>query len=126
MLTIDELAAREDDLRRRAGELPDEARRSFYARLEKECRDPDTYAVLNYLFITGLHHFYLREYGRGALNLGLFVLGIALLLGGTTWLGLLIIVSTTLVELPALFRSQAITREYNIRLMERLLGEAGS
>ena len=40
-------------------ELTDEQRKEYYDRFRREVRDPDTYAVLNYFFLAGLHHMYL-------------------------------------------------------------------
>ncbi len=118
------LEEREEALRDRVRGLPEEGRRVYFRRLQQQVRDPDTYAVLNYLAPTGLHHFYLGRWGRGALNLGVFTLGFVLLLAGLPAAGGLVILAVLAVELPQLFRSQTIVAEHNLALQERLLQEA--
>jgi TM2 domain-containing membrane protein YozV len=121
MLKQNEVDAREEELRLQVRELPDEKRKTFYERAEKELKDPDTFAVLNYLFIAGLHHFYLGRWLRGLINLVVFSAGVYLI-----WLeqwsnGLIIIGIITLLELYALFRSQIIVKHYNNRISADIL-----
>jgi TM2 domain-containing membrane protein YozV len=121
MLKQGEVDAREEELRLQVRELPDEKRKTFYGRAEKELKDPDTFAVLNYLFIAGLHHFYLGRWLRGLINLVVFSAGVYLI-----WLeqwsnGLIIIGIITLLEFYALFRSQIIVKHYNNRISADIL-----
>ena len=121
MLKQGEVDAREEELRLAVRELPDEKRKAFYERAEKELKDPDTFAVLNYLFIAGLHHFYLGRWLRGLINLLVFGAGVYLI-----WLeqwrnGLIIIGIITLLEFYALFRSQIIVKHYNNRISADIL-----
>lgn len=117
------LEAREETLRDRLRELPGQKRETFYRRFNEELADPDTYAALNYLFPAGLHHFYLRRWQRGALNLGVFLTGIALMaIGQVSW-GALVVGAIVLWELPQLFRAQTLVAEYNLALQERLYRE---
>lgn len=121
MLKQNEVDAREEELRLQVRELPDEKRKTFYERAEKELKDPDTFAVLNYLFIAGLHHFYLGRWLRGLINLVVFSAGLYLI-----WLeqwsnGLVIIGIITLLEFYALFRSQIIVKHYNNRIAADIL-----
>ena len=121
MLKQDEIDAREEELRLAVRELPDGQRKAFYERAEKELKDPDTFAVLNYLFIAGLHHFYLGRWLRGLINLLVFGAGVYLI-----WLeqwrnGLIIIGIITLLEFYALFRSQIIVKHYNNRISADIL-----
>lgn len=76
MLDRDSVEAEEEQLREAAAALPDEQRRGFYREVKRELKDPDTYAVLNWFFLVGLHHFYLRRWGRGLLDIGLVIAGI--------------------------------------------------
>lgn len=121
MLNTAEVHAREEALRQRVRELPDELRKQYYEKAERRIRDPDTYAVLNYLFIAGLHHFYLKRWFRGLLNLSVFCAGVALMIIGMWPFGLALIAAITLLEIYALFRSQIIVRAYNNAVMETLL-----
>ena len=116
---------REDQLRNRIAELPAEQRRVFHGRMARRLKDPDNYAVLNYLFVAGLHHFYLRRWFRGAVNLAVFLVGLACLLTGQWRWGLGLLLLITLIELPALFCSQRIVLRYNNDLAESQLAETG-
>ncbi len=123
MLDREEIAAETEALRREVRELPDEQRKRFHHHFGKSARDPDTYAVLNYLFIAGLHHFYLGKWFRGLLNLAVFGGGVALMVVGLTMPGLAIIGVITAVEFYALFRAQAIVLDHNNQLMRELIEE---
>ena len=115
------IAAEEERLRLAVRELSDSARNQFYTQLEHQVKDPDTYAVLNYLFISGLHHFYLGNWWRGLINLAVFVAAIVLMFTNNLWLGIILLLTITVAELYALFHSQLIVREHNNRLMQQLL-----
>lgn len=114
---------REESIRTRVTQLSAHHQREYYHSFSKSLKDPDTYAVLNYLFLGGLHHFYLRRWVRGGVNLALFVAGVAMLLQGHGYLGLGLILLVTLVELPALFFAQNIVAKYNNDLSESLLAD---
>ncbi|MDX1391363.1 MAG: TM2 domain-containing protein, partial [Rheinheimera sp.] len=101
-------------------------RQAFYQQLSRELRDPDTYATLNWCFLAGLHHFYLRQWARGAVNLAVFIAGVILLFSVASWLGLVLIVAISVVELWALFRAQIIIQNWNNQIMRRLLAHYGS
>ena len=120
-MKLDDVKAREEALRIRVRALEGEARKSFYREFNRRLKDPDTYAVLNYLFITGLHHFYLGKWLRGAVNILVLFAGIMLMLVGLIWTGVLVIVVITLLEFRELFQSEAIVTDYNNQLMEELL-----
>ncbi|RJE76963.1 hypothetical protein BGP78_01570 [Pseudoalteromonas sp. MSK9-3] len=116
------LRAREDALRQSVSELPEDARKQYY-QLELELiKDPDTYAVLNYFFAAGLHHFYLGKTLRGMINLVLMLIGLATL----SSIGIFVILLVIVIELPQLFRSQKIITEHNITVMEDVINELKS
>lgn len=121
MLKQSEVDAREEELRLAVRELPDEQHKTFYERAEKELKDPDTFAVLNYLFIAGLHHFYLGRWLRGLVNLAVFSAGIYLIWQDQWRNGLIVIGTVTLLEFYALFRSQIIVKHYNNRIAADIL-----
>ncbi len=123
MLDSDEIAAETEALRQQVRTLPDDQRQRFHRHFGKAVRDPDTYAVLNYLFIAGLHHFYLGKWFRGLMNLAVFGAGIALMVIGLTVPGLVVIGAISALELYALFRAQLIVLDHNNRLMRELLEE---
>ena len=113
MLNQAEVDAREEELRLAIRDLPDEKRKAFYERAEHELKDPDTFAVLNYLFIAGLHHFYLGRWLRGLINLAVFGGSIYLMVLGQWKNGFILFGIITVLELYALFRSQIIVKNFN-------------
>jgi len=121
MLKQSDLDAEEERLKARVRELPDEQRRDFYRALSPRLKDPDTYAVLNWFFLAGLHHFYLQRWLRGFINLAVFVTGLVLLFHARFGLGLALIALIIGVELWALFRAQCIVQDWNNALYRRLL-----
>lgn len=123
MLDRQRVEEEEEALRRLVSQLDDAARAAYYKRLEKRICDPDTYATLNFLFITGLHHFYLKRWLRGTLSLAGFFAGVILILAGQWVIGVLLIAAISLLELYELFRSQAIVQDYNNKVMRAALEE---
>lgn len=123
MLEAASVSAEEENLRQQIRQLSEAERSRFYTAFESRVKDPDTYAVLNYLFITGLHHFYLNKWSRGLINFALFIIAILLMLGSQVWLGLAVLVAVSLTEFYALFRSQVIIQDHNNRLMRQILSE---
>lgn len=111
----------EERLRERLAALPDERRKAVYRELQKQLKDPDTYATLNWFFLGGLHHFYLRRWGRGLIDLGVVLLGLALLFTPLFVLGLLCWLGVAIWELANLFRSQIIVQDWNNQLTATLL-----
>jgi hypothetical protein len=109
----EQVEAREEQLRQQVNALPDEQRKMFYQEQAKQLKDPDTYASLNYLFLGGIHHFYLGKYKLFALELSLLFIAIIGFIMGNNTLGISILVLLTLFELPQLFFSQKIVRQYN-------------
>ena len=125
MQSQEEVNKEENNLRNEIQKLSDENKKIFYSKIEKEIKDPDTYAVLNWLFIAGLHHFYLKKYLKGSINLSVFLLGSTLsFFDDTTFgIGIGMLVSLFIVELFQLFKSQLILQDYNNMVTKRLLGE---
>lgn len=114
----DEIDKEEESIRKLVRELPDEKRSRFFSISEKKLKDPDTYATLNYIFIAGLHHFYLGKLGRGISNILIFWIGVALLFSEHLSLGVGILIAITVFELYELFRSQTIVQDYNNKIMK--------
>ncbi len=125
MLDQRTLEAEDDRLRAAAAGLPDNERAAFHREARRRLRDPDTYAVLNWFFMVGLHHFYLGRHGRGLLDIGLVAAGIGLVIGGQILFGLAAIMVVFILELLALFRSQVIVQAWNNRIQRQLLREYG-
>ena len=116
---MDELKQEEDAIRKEITALPDAKRKEYYRLEDKRIKDPDTYAVLNYFFLAGLHHFYLGNELKGILNAMAMLIGI-LLFGMFGWVLILIVL---IIELPQLFRSQTIVQAHNNKVMRETLNE---
>ena len=110
-------------LRERINTLQDSDRKAYYNRFKHELKDPDTYAVLNYFFLAGLHHMYLGKFFRGSLNLLTFLSGLGLAISGYLATGVVLIVFILLTELMALFRSEVIVNHHNNELSESILAK---
>jgi len=111
----------EEVLRLKVRQLDDAQRVKFYARVKPRLRDPDTYAALNWFFITGLHHFYLGRWVWGGVDLLALAIGIGLMVGGFMMGGFAVIVALSLVELWALFRAQLIVQHWNNQIYQDAL-----
>jgi len=121
-ITTQQLRDEEEALRDDIRALNDEQRKEYY-RLERQAiKDPDTYAVLNYFFLGGLHHFYLGKFARGLFNLVITVLGLIFLFV-LPLLGFALIIFVFLIELPKLIRAQRIIHQYNNDLMRHTIAK---
>jgi TM2 domain-containing membrane protein YozV len=120
VLSKEIVQGKEESIRQLVRELPETTRAAFYRETEKKLKDPDTYATLNYLFIAGLHHFYLGKWARGVINISVFVFGIILAFISSPRYGIAVIIAIAIFELYALFRSQIIVQDYNNRIMEEI------
>ncbi len=130
MLTLEELEAAEAAQREELDALSDGERLAYFEKAEKAFKDPDTYATLAYIFISGLHHFYLKRWRRGLLDLGLNAVGVALVIAGVgyeSWAlglaGVALWVGVSVMELGFLFRCQRVVREYNLQRQREILDE---
>jgi TM2 domain-containing membrane protein YozV len=112
-LNREEIRQDEEKLRATVRDLPDEDRARYHREFQRRYRDPDTFAVLNWFFMAGLHHFYLGRVLRGAVNLLLMTTGLVSL-AVLPPLGILLIAAVVVIELPALFRSQVIVADHNV------------
>ena len=113
----------EERIRQLVRELPDDKKSLFFQQTEKNLKDPDTYATLNFLFIAGLHHFYLGNWIRGLINISIFFTGVIFLFTGLAALGILILIAISAIELKALFKAQLIVQDYNNNIMETIYRE---
>lgn len=124
MQNQEEIEKEENNLRNKIQELSDDNKKIFYLKIEKEIKDPDTYAVLNWLFIAGIHHFYLKKWLNGTINIVVFSIGMLLLFADNDiffGIGIGMLLSLFIVELIQLFKSQLIIQYYNNQVTKRLL-----
>lgn len=122
-LNTEEVDNKEESLRLRVSLLEGDKRKSYYTRMENEIKDPDTYAVLNWIFLAGLHHFYIGKYIRGAGNLLGFALGVTFLFSSEPVIGAVIIGLILIFELYELFFSQSLIKQYNNEISEKILSD---
>ncbi len=111
---------KEEHIRQLVRVLPDHKRLKFFKETEKKLKDADTYAALNFIFIAGLHHFYLGKWVRGLINIIIFFAGVVMLFTGLIAIGIFMLIAITIVELYALFRAQLIVQDYNNIIMEAI------
>ena len=120
-LNQNEVDEEEETLRRSVRELSETQRLAFFKDLKPKLRDPDTYAVFNWFFITGIHHFYLGRWLAGITDIALFILGVVFIIQGEFILGGCILTGILIVETYALFRSQIIVQSWNNKVYAETL-----
>lgn len=123
MLSRDDVDRQEELLRNKLADLPDEKRKGYYKTVKGKIKDPDTYAVCNYLFVVGLHHFYLGNWRRGCIDLGIFLAGLIFFMFGEFIIGLVLMLIVLAIEFYALCRSQIIVQDFNNKIMQQILDE---
>lgn len=121
MLNQEDVDINEEMLNEQVRTLNDEQRKHFYDLAKKAYKDPDTYAALNWFFVAGLHHFYLKKWLMGLIDLSFFTVGVILIFTRHAMLGISFIVIISLVELWALFRSQIIIQDWNTQIQWKIL-----
>ena len=123
MKSIEAVQEDEERIRKLVHELPDDKRLIFFKQIEKDLKDPDTYATLNFLFIAGLHHFYLGKWVRGLINIIIFLIGVFFVFAGFVGMGIFILIAISAIELKALFKAQLIVQDYNNEVMKMIYRE---
>lgn len=121
MLKQAEVDAEEERLRARARALPEAERAAFHREAARALRDPDTYAVLNWFLLVGLHHFYLGRWWRGAVDVVAVVAAIGLAFAGEPAPAGALVLAVVAAELWALFRAQIIVQAWNNQRLRSLL-----
>jgi hypothetical protein len=125
MFSEKELNLEETELRDRVRNLP-YAQRIQYDELERhQLKNPAIYLKLNWLFPSGTHHFYLRRWLRGGLNLSLSLAALYLIIKfNNPVYGVLVLLAMFIVEIPQLLNARHLVHAYNIRVMRRCLKRA--
>ncbi|GAD78414.1 hypothetical protein [Vibrio ezurae] len=113
--SLEKLEHKEEQLRLLVAKLSDSRRKSYFQRQSKQLKDPDTYACLNWFFLFGIHHCYLKRYGLFLAELLGSIFALLGFLLGETW-GIWFFIALFLFELPQLFFSQRIARNYNYKV----------
>src|SRR5699024_7734368 len=93
MFSEKELNLEQSDMRQQIAALSS-SQQEHYHRLEATAlKNTTTYAMLNWLFPLGAHHFYLRRWLRGTINLALTLIALYLLVtqDARTYAGILLL-----------------------------------
>jgi len=115
----------ENELREQIRALPGPVRRRYLELESRSLKRTDRYRLLNLLFFTGVHHFYLRRWIRGLLNLLAFLAGISLVANDDLALyGVLLLVALLIVEIPQMLNARHLVHNCNNRIMQKCLTRA--
>lgn len=106
-MSSEQLRDEEEALRKQIRELTPEQRKEYFRLEGEQIKDPDTYAVLNWFVMAGLHHFYLGKTERGVINLCVMLFGLVLL-PFFPIIGIIVLLGIVIVELPQLFRKSVV------------------
>ncbi|MES3008765.1 MAG: TM2 domain-containing protein [Pseudomonadota bacterium] len=122
MFSEKELNLEETELREQVSLLTP-AQHEKYLQMERSLRKhPSTYAALNCFFLLGLHHFYLRRWPRGILDLLLSSIALyALFVAGSPAYGGALLLAVAIIEVPQLLNYEHLVHSYNNQMMRRCL-----
>jgi TM2 domain-containing membrane protein YozV len=127
MFSEKELNLEETELRERVRMLSPPERTRYNELEQRLLKDPAVYLKLNVLFFTGAHHFYLRRWFRGVLNLVMTLAAVYLLVSPRDpWFGVLLLLAVIIIEIPQLMNARHLVHAYNNRMMHRCLRRAGT
>lgn len=122
MFTEKVLNLEEQELREQIRALS-EAQRARYHDMEiQQLKHPGTYLRLNMASPLGLHHFYLRRWGRGLFNLTLTLLALAMIVSDfLAAYGVMLLLAVILVDIPQLLQARLLVHSYNNHVMAQCL-----
>jgi|SRR5690606_26472900 len=125
MFSEKELNLEESDLRQQIAGLDAPAQERYHQLAAASLKSPATYALLNWLFLLGVHHFYLHRWLRGLSNLTLTAVALYLLItqDARTYAGILLL-AVAIIEVPQLLNYEHIVHAFNIRAMRTCLKRA--
>ncbi|MDO8271459.1 MAG: TM2 domain-containing protein [Gammaproteobacteria bacterium] len=122
MFSEKELNLEETELREQVSLLTP-AQHEIYLQMEQSLlKHPGTYATLNWFFLLGLHHFYLRRWPRGIIDL--LLSSIALYVLFTTdspAYGGALLLAVAIIEVPQLLNYEHLVHSHNNQMMRRCL-----
>lgn len=122
MFSEKELNLEETELREQVSLLTP-GQREKYLQMEQSLRKhPGTYAALNWFFLLGLHHFYLRRWPRGILDLLLSSIAVYVLLNtDSAAYGGALLLAVAIIEVPQLLNYEHLVHSHNNQMMRRCL-----
>lgn len=122
MFTEKALNLDEQELREQIRSLNDEQRTRYHDMELQQLKHPGTYLRLNMACPLGLHHFYLRRWGRGLLNLTMTLLGLALIVSDfLAAYGIMLLLAVILIDIRQLLQARLLVHSYNNRVMAQCL-----
>ncbi len=124
-MSIDNIQNEDDLIRQKIAQLSPELRKAYYTQESERLKDPDTYAVLCYGLMCGIHHLYLHKYTSALIDVMLLVACIIVFFLNTT-LGLIGFCALAARGLYFLFSSKNEVEKYNLELMKKILVEIGA
>lgn len=125
MFSEKELNLEESDLRQQIAGLDAPAQERYHLFASDSLKSPATYALLNWFFLLGAHHFYLHRWVRGLINLTLTAAALYLLItqDARTYAGILFL-AVAIIEVPQLLNYELIVHAFNNRAMRACLRRA--
>lgn len=125
MFSEKELNLEESDLRQQIAALSTAEQERYHRLAAASLKNPDTYAMLNWLFLLGIHHFYLHRWLRGVINLILTSVALYLLItqDARAYAGVLLL-AVAIIEVPQLLNYEHIVHAFNNRSMRSCLKRA--
>ncbi|MDP1930942.1 MAG: TM2 domain-containing protein [Gammaproteobacteria bacterium] len=125
MFSEKELNLEETDLREQVALLSESQRRQYDGLVKAALKSPSTYALLNWFFLLGLHHFYLHRWLRGVINLALSLAGLYLIVVDDSRIyGGSLLLAIAIIEVPQLLNYEHLVHAFNIRVMRQCLKRA--
>ncbi|MGJ8688054.1 MAG: TM2 domain-containing protein [Gammaproteobacteria bacterium] len=121
MFSEKELNLEETELREQVGLLTPQQQEAYRLCEQASSKRASTYAALNSLFFLGAHHFYLRRWLRGIINLLLGLSAISWIASGQLLYGSVILLSVAIVEIPQLLNYEHLVHSHNNRVMRQCL-----
>lgn len=117
---IKEIEDKEENLRKQISKLSSPYRKNYYRELEGKLKDPDTYAVINWvMYFGGFHNLYLGLYKTFFIEFSIAFICYSLLILGLE-IAIIPLICMYIYELPALFFSQKIVRYKNYQISKEL------
>jgi len=121
MFSEKELNLDETELRVQVSLLSEAQRQAYLLCEQSAFKSPTTYAVLNSLFFLGAHHFYLRRWLRGLINLVIGITAASLLVNGEVLYGCAVLLALAIVEIPQLLNYEHLVHSRNNNSMRQCL-----
>lgn len=126
MFSEKELNLEESDLREQVALLPEEQQHQFRQMTSHLLKSPATYALLNWLFLLGVHHFYLHRWVRGTINLIVSAVGFYLIVAADGRItGGSLLLAVAIIEVPQLLNYEHLVHAFNNNVMRQCLRRVG-